>query len=377
MGNELKCVRSVFLSTLDETNRFVSEVLENKNSYLSGVTTTDKRGKHTCAQIAQVKLDDVINHINRFPAYESHYTRRENDKKYLPSHLNMTKMYYLYCENVDGPVSRKIYESEFKKMKLSFKERKTDTCHKCDVLFMKIKVEEDINLKAELQEELNNHHNAADMAYQEKKIDKIMAQNDPTVKCFTLDLQQCLATPDIHTSVAFYKRLYWAYNLTVTDLGSNVSTCYVWHECIAKRRANEIASCLYKELMSSPNTVKTVTLYSDTCAGQNKNSHVASMFTFLLQKKKSIDEIHHKFLIPGHTRMESDSDHSAIEKQKKKNETTIYHPHDWATLIRCTRKKFEVVEMEQIDFIDFANLLKTYLVLRKKEKNLYGMIVSG
>jgi len=72
---------------------------------------------------------------------------------------------------------------------------------------MKIKIEEDIKFKAELQEELNNHHNAADAASQEKKIDKIMAQNDPTVKCFTFNLQQCLATPDIYTSVAFYKRL--------------------------------------------------------------------------------------------------------------------------------------------------------------------------
>lgn len=80
-------------------------------------------------------------------------------------------------------------------------------------------------------------------------------------------------------------RLYWTYNLTVTDLGSKMSTCYEWHECIAKREANEIASCLYKELMSLPNTVKTITLYSDTCARQNKNSYVASMFSFLSQKK--------------------------------------------------------------------------------------------
>ncbi|KAF0711166.1 Uncharacterized protein FWK35_00031289, partial [Aphis craccivora] len=133
-GQRIKVCKKCFLSTLDETNRFVSEVLENKNAYLSGVTRRDKRGKHTPAlKIAQVKLDEVINQINKFPAYESHYTRRENDKKYLLSHLNMTKIYNLYCENVDGPVSRKIYESEFKKMKLSFKERKTDSCHKCDV----------------------------------------------------------------------------------------------------------------------------------------------------------------------------------------------------------------------------------------------------
>jgi len=86
-GQRIKVCKKCFLSTLDETNRFVSEVLENKNAYLSGVTRRDKRGKHTPAlKIAQVKLDEVINQINRFPAYESHYTRRENDKKYLLSH---------------------------------------------------------------------------------------------------------------------------------------------------------------------------------------------------------------------------------------------------------------------------------------------------
>jgi len=63
------------------------------------------------------------------------------------------------------------------------------------------------------------------MVYQEKKIDKIMAQNDLTVKCFTFDLQQCLATPNIHTSGTFYKRLYWTCNLIVTDMGLKMFAC--------------------------------------------------------------------------------------------------------------------------------------------------------
>lgn len=49
-------------------------------------------------------------------------------------------MYNLYCENEENPVSRKIYECEFRKLILSFKERKTDTCHKCDVFHIKIQV---------------------------------------------------------------------------------------------------------------------------------------------------------------------------------------------------------------------------------------------
>jgi len=47
-------------------------------------------------------------------------------------------LYSIYCESHTNPVSRKLYEDEFHKLKLTFKKRKTDTCHKCDVLFLKI-----------------------------------------------------------------------------------------------------------------------------------------------------------------------------------------------------------------------------------------------
>lgn len=153
------------------------------------------------------------------------------------------------------------------------------------------------------------------------------------------------------------------------DLATNEATCYLWHETVANRGANEIASCIYKEVTSLPDSVKTVILYSDTCGGQNKNSHVAAMFTYLLQVKPTITEIHHKFLTPGHTHMECDSDHSAIERQKQKSQLIISRPHDWANLIRSTNKKFNVVEMEQKDFFDFAALLKGPLVLRKKSES--------
>lgn len=57
--------------------------------------------------------------------------------------------------------------------------------------------------------------------------------------------------------------------------------------------------------MQLPESVKTVTLYSDSCAGQNKNSNIASMFFAVLLKKKNIEEIKHTFLEPGHTHIQS------------------------------------------------------------------------
>lgn len=84
---------------------------------------------------------------------------------------------------------------------------------------------------------------------------------------------------------------------------------------------------------------KTVILHTDTCCGsQSKHSHVASMFTYLLQVKPTLTEIHHKFLVPGHTHLKCDADHSIIERQKKKSEsfdvaTTIIEISEWVVFI--------------------------------------------
>lgn len=173
--------------------------------------------------------------------------------------------------------------------------------------------------KTNLITERDKHVQNADNAYSSKRHDKKVSKLDPTRVCIAFDLQQCLPTPFLETSVAFYKRLYWTYSLTTHDLNSGQASCYLWHEAIAHRGGNEIASCVYTNLMQLPDTVKLVTLYSDSCAGQNKNSHLSSMFFYLLSKKTSLNEINHKFLEPGHTHMECDTDHSLIEKQKKKN----------------------------------------------------------
>jgi len=81
----------------------------------------------------------------------------------------------------------------------------------------------------------------------------------------------------------------------------------------------------------------------------------------------NVNIINHKFLVPGHTHMECDVDHSLIEKQKKKIQVPIFHPHDWYQLVRSTGKKnkFKVIEMAQDDFFDFAKLLKGPLVAHK------------
>lgn len=91
--------KTCFLNTLGETEKFITVAVSKKLSSHSGITNTDQRGKHTPVhKTPQHKIDEVNEHISSFPAYESHYSRRHTDKKYLAVSLNLSLMYKLYYE---------------------------------------------------------------------------------------------------------------------------------------------------------------------------------------------------------------------------------------------------------------------------------------
>ncbi|XP_039278861.1 uncharacterized protein LOC120350295 [Nilaparvata lugens] len=228
--------KECFLGTLGEKPRFVRYTLDKKKSSVTGIITGDKRGKTVppANKTTEESLNYVRKHILSFPSYKSHYSRRTNDKNYLPSHLNIQTMYDLYKKDHNNPVSIKIYTREFKTFNLAFKKPHIDTCHNCDTLHMKLKVAKESRNKEEeleVESQLNAHQEKADLAYICKKKDK--EQADETKKCYSFDLQQCLPTPFLCSGVAFYKRQLWTYNLTIHDNATGESFNYMWHEATA------------------------------------------------------------------------------------------------------------------------------------------------
>lgn len=117
-----------FKSTLDETDRFIRTVISKKLESPGTVTKQDLRGKSTPPnKYSAEKISAVLDHINSFPAYQSHYTRKVSTIKYLQADLNISTMYRLYTEQTTESVSLSKYSETFKSLNLKFKKPKVDT----------------------------------------------------------------------------------------------------------------------------------------------------------------------------------------------------------------------------------------------------------
>lgn len=103
---------------------------------------------------------------------------------------------------------------------------------------------------------LEAHHQEADKAYKTKQLDKELSKSDRHLKVITFDLQQILPTPYLTTGSVFYKRQLHTYNLTIHDCNINQSVHCMWHDAIAGRGANEIASCLYKYILELDDNIE-------------------------------------------------------------------------------------------------------------------------
>lgn len=159
----------------------------------------------------------------------------------------------------------------------------------------------------------------------------------------------------------YYMRKLCVYNLSVYDLGYGKGSCYLWTETNGMRGSSEIATCLRLYLLSLPSEVDHVIMYSDACAGQNKNQVVALSLLHAITHIDHLKIIDHKFLESGHTHMECDSIHSAIEFAKKK--TQIYVPSQWDTVISMARRKdpYLTIPMKHTDFLDYKTMKEQHI----------------
>ena len=125
----------------------------------------------------------------------------------------------------------------------------------------------------------------------------------------------------------------------------------MWYEGESRHGSSETSNCVFKYL-SALSDVNRVVLYSDICGGQNRNAAFCSTRLHAV-KTFPFSVIDHKYMKSGHSQMECDSVHAAVETARRK--VPIYNPDGYYTLVRVARrnKPYHVHELSHKDLLDF------------------------
>lgn len=336
------------------------EIIQRKMNSGEAAPSNDRRGRHDNrpAKTVDQVLEKIRNHINSFPADESHYSRNRNpNKKYLASTLNITKMYSLYieeCEAEQLPAEYKvkygIYNTVFNNdFNLSFREPRSDTCSVCDAG------------KAD-EAHLNNWKLAQSLMH----ADKEKAKTSENTYFITMDMQQAIPLPKLSTSKAFYLRQLSFYNFGVHCVSREgvIPQMFVWNECEGKKGSAEIGSCLLEFAENCKTKGGHLVIWSDNCAGQNKNINLIYFYQYLVLKGY-FTSIDHKFPEVGHTYLDSDRDFGRIEKVMRKHEN-IYVPSEYVSIMKsASTAKTKVTEMNG-KFRDIGSLMSQLHLFHNK-----------
>jgi len=143
-----------------------------------------------------------------------------------------------------------------------------------------------------------------------------------------------LSCPKGENAEFYYRRKLNCYNFTIFDGGKRRGYCYFLDETTPRRGSNEVASFLNDFIRNRhAEGAQEFRFYSDNCYGQNKNGTLYAMYYFLCQELEI--KITHTYLEKGHTQMECDSMHAAIERKSKR--MSIFTPSQWCAVIRMAK----------------------------------------
>ena len=380
-GSEVvRVCKRFFLKTIDISHGPLITALKGRGE-AGPFMGEDRRGRHTPANKASGGvIQRVKTHIESFPQIESHYTRSGSRRCYLDQKLSINKMYRLYkveCEKEDPPVApvgamtyRRIFCNGYN---LSLFRPRKDQCSKCS----KFKILEGVRKKhsgrptshiLDAKKKLRWLKLQTKWGLPKKRILLYLLHSTYKV-CYRYQAVMC------HSCTTVANCAFTTCVFTVPLLPMRLSATV---EVEGGRGSNEIGTCLFQWLSQLPPTVKEVSFYSDTCGGQNRNQNVAALLMYAVQKTQ-VETITHNFLESGHSYMECDSMHSAIECEKKY--VDVYTMIDWVSIFRRARRRhpYTVINIQHSDVLDLQRLSQQTIKNRKQDedgKNVNWLLVK-
>ena len=142
---------------------------------------------------------------------------------------------------------------------MGFESPKSDTCAVCD--------------RHEIYEE---HKTRAKLAFEMQRKDKDTVLRNLRQYYIAFYLQKTLPLPKLSTGIAFYLRQVWLYKLGIHLISNKTDKGFfhLWTEDEGGRGCDEICSSLMVFLDTAGINGGHLIVWSDSCAGQNKNFFV-------------------------------------------------------------------------------------------------------
>ncbi|KAJ8937236.1 hypothetical protein NQ314_011991 [Rhamnusium bicolor] len=180
----------------------------------------DKRGFASGGKnkISDDVLQSVLDHINKFPRYKSHYCRETTEALFLHPDLTETKIKVL----------------------------SKDTCNTCDRLTNSIQGSENAEERKKYSDEHDKHLKEAETARSHMKNDFSEAKETNGLEVISFDMEKVLPLPRIPTNIVYYKRQLSFYNEGIHSAKKNKAYSFVWKEGDAGSGAQEVSSCIKK-----------------------------------------------------------------------------------------------------------------------------------
>ncbi|KAK7102050.1 hypothetical protein V1264_020337 [Littorina saxatilis] len=338
-GERLQVCKTTFLETLALKEWSVRSWVLQTNRPLETQEPSPPPSVKTTQNKTNEKSAVARMFIEQLPKVPSHYCRKDSKKLYLEtiiqSKTHLYKLFKEFCdENGQQRVSRATLMRELKAMNIAIFKPRKDQCNLClSYKYGQVSKEEyDTHIKRKVE------------AQTEKKLDKRIAEDDSDTLVITAN---------------YYKSKLCCHNYTLYDLATRDVVCYYWHEGNGEVNSSNFASCLLDYLQnvqgSRETPLRTIIMYSDGCGYQNRNVTLSNCLLHFAIRTGI--EVVQKYLEKGHTWMEVDSVHSAIER--KLRDRQIYWPPEYVEVISSARQNapYKVKSLDFTFFKDFSKVL--------------------
>ncbi|KAJ8893163.1 hypothetical protein PR048_005746 [Dryococelus australis] len=199
-----------------------------------------------------------------------------------------------------------------------------------------------INSSEGAEKESAGNEKALHLARANKAIDMLCtdtlhAKNDATT--------QALHTPLLRTTIIFYKRKLWCFNLGIHIKHDNSGNMYIWPEIEGQRGGGRNHMAFQ--------TLCGISFYILTPVSARIKVSAITYLMSLIHNDR-FDTIRRLCVVSGHTYMPCDHDFVLIEAEKRRRQY-VYTPEDWIDVIQKSRRRnpSKVYKMNRSDFLSF------------------------